>query len=209
MNLHQPAAIERTDVRPPALIESHIPCSNALRPVGQNASECRAPLTPVRQIISELVVVSALGPMHFHVRKFLLHVAHHLRASHVAVPRYCVHVFLESRPRELIQGTAKQIIIMIERPDFRAARFEQWAERYHQPLLVLFRPRTRWHSPPLVSVDLVLSGHCAYSHALCRVRFHEFLKVSRIGGYILRPDVSAQHRVAVFHPSRRAPWRSV
>src|SRR5260370_613185 len=86
MNLHQAAAIEGTDVGPAALIESQIPHRNALRAVRQNAGECRAPLAPVRQIISGLVVVSAFGPMHFHVRKPLLHITHHLRASHVSRP---------------------------------------------------------------------------------------------------------------------------
>src|ERR1700730_5834104 len=98
MNLRQPAAIERTDVRPPALIESHIPGSDPLRPVRQNAAERRAPLAPVRQIISGLVVVSSFGPMHFDVRKSLLHVTHHLRASHVPVPSYSVHVFFDPGP---------------------------------------------------------------------------------------------------------------
>jgi hypothetical protein len=41
MDLYQPAAIKRTDVRPPALIESHIPRSDALRPIRQNATERR------------------------------------------------------------------------------------------------------------------------------------------------------------------------
>ena len=43
MNLDQPAASERTDVGPTALIQSQIPGSDALRPVGQNAAERRAP----------------------------------------------------------------------------------------------------------------------------------------------------------------------
>jgi hypothetical protein len=40
---------ERTDVWPPAFIESQIPCRDAPRPVGQNAAIRRAPLAPVRQ----------------------------------------------------------------------------------------------------------------------------------------------------------------
>src|SRR5258708_6253781 len=143
--------------------------------------------------------------MHFLVWKFLLYIAHHLRTSHVAMPRHGVHVFLEAGPGELIEGAAKQIVIMVEGPDFRGARFEQRAEGCYQALLVLFGPRARRHSATLVGVDLVLSGHRADFHARCRVLLHEPLKVSGVGRNIFRPNVSAQHGVAVLHPSWRTP----
>src|SRR5581483_170094 len=128
-------------------------------------------------------VRTAFRPVGVLRRKALMHARHGFGLTRVTVPSHSVDKLKDLGVAHHVLGTSPEIVVVIQKPDLRVeigaaqSRAEKLLDKAR---LILLAPQSGWHFSVLISVNFVLSRHCADIDAFCAIALEETHKVLRV-----------------------------
>src|SRR4029077_14232286 len=130
--------------------------------------------------------------------------ARHFRRTYIGVPRDRIAVLAQTGIIELADGTAPEIVVVVEDPDLCGNRvlLKQRSQMIlHETDFVLLRQGAGRHSTVLIGIYFVLHGDSLNRYALGSVGLQKLQKVLSVRRHESRAHGTAEHRAAPLHPS--------